>query len=186
MGNAVPFGIPPRRRKGLRLVVANLAGFVFPVSEGAGKTCKCSIAPPLPGEAYASPGAWTGDEGREFCAEQRDQVTYAGGSNGGQTAPLGREEGSRGTFRKVPRAILWFLSHRGERNAPRRAALPGRNHISFLPMFRKLASGGRISFCPHWFASGGPISLTREKSGKERGGAPPLHPGAAGAEAKGA
>ena len=35
-------------------------------------------------------------------------------------------------------------------------------------------------------ASGGPISLTREKSGKERGGAPPLHPGAAGAEAKGA
>ena len=40
--------------------------------------------------------------------------------------PLGREEGSRGTFRKVPRAILWFLSHRGERNAPRRAALPAR------------------------------------------------------------
>ena len=25
---------------------------------------------------------------------------------------------SRGTIRKVPRAILWFLSHRGERNAP--------------------------------------------------------------------
>ena len=25
-------------------------------------------------------------------------------------------------------------------------------------------------------ASGGPISLTREKPGKERGGAPPLHP----------
>ena len=35
-------------------------------------------------------------------------------------------------------------------------------------------------------ASGGPVSLAREKPGKERGGAPPLHPGAAGAEAKGA
>ena len=35
-------------------------------------------------------------------------------------------------------------------------------------------------------ASGGPVSLTREKPGKERGRAPPLHPGAAGAEAKGA
>ena len=34
-------------------------------------------------------------------------------------------------------------------------------------------------------ASGGPVSLAREKPGKERGGAPPLHPGAAGAEAKG-
>ena len=35
-------------------------------------------------------------------------------------------------------------------------------------------------------ASGGPVSPAREKPGKERGGAPPLHPGAAGAEAKGA
>ena len=34
-------------------------------------------------------------------------------------------------------------------------------------------------------ASGGPVSLAREKPGKERGGAPPLHPGAQGAEAKG-
>ncbi len=121
-----------------RLVVANLAGFVFPVGEGAGKTCKCSIAPPLPGEAYASPGVWTGDEGREFCAEQRDQVTYAGGSNGGQTAPIGREEGSRGTIRKVPRALFLFQvsfcrtkrnltaggnPHRGESHSPARISI---------------------------------------------------------------
>ena len=30
------------------------------------------------------------------------------------------------------------------------------------------------------YASGGPVSLTREKPGKERGGAPPLHPRCAG------
>ena len=34
-------------------------------------------------------------------------------------------------------------------------------------------------------ASGGPVSLAREKPGKERGRGVPLHPGAQGAEAKG-
>ena len=93
-------------------VVANLAGFVFPVYERAGKTRKCSIAPPLRPEAGGfgaitngiggflwdpSPTAKgetvrrfppldppSGERGREFSTEQRYQVTYAGGSNGGR------------------------------------------------------------------------------------------------------
>ena len=48
----------------------------------------------------------SGERGREFSTEQRYQVTYAGGSNGGQSAPLGREEGSRGTFRYRSFTIL--------------------------------------------------------------------------------
>jgi len=119
----VIISLPPAAR-----VVADLMGGGIAVCGRAAIPCIHSVAPPLPEEAYASPGAWTGDEGREFCAEQRDQVTYAGGSNGGQTAPLGREEGPRGTIRKVPRAILWFLSHRGERNAPPARRPGSRDH----------------------------------------------------------
>ena len=62
---------------------------------------------------------------------------------------------SRGTFRKVPRAILWFLSHRGERNAPRRAALPVRRigikqkDILFMSRLSlRAAKQGHGSKCP--------------------------------------
>ena len=52
--------------------------------------------------------------------------------------------------------------------------------------FRKPLACGVFLSPPMEIASGGPVSLAREKPGKERGGAPPLHPGAQGAEAKGA
>ena len=61
----------------------------------------------------------TKDEGREFCTEQRDQLTYAGGSNGGHSAPLGREEGSSSSltsrashprFTKEPRMLAGVRS----------------------------------------------------------------------------
>ena len=60
----------------------------------------------------------SGERGREFSTEQRYQVASAGGSNGGQSAPLGREEGIKGgPFGRSPLARLWFLSSRKERNA---------------------------------------------------------------------
>ena len=39
---------------------------------------------------------------------------------------------------------------------------------------------GEVFHFPRWVASGGPVSLAREKPGKERGRGVPLHPRCAG------
>ena len=75
-----------RRKKAAKgtFVVANLAGIVFPVSERAGKTRKCSIAPPLHPEALGFGVIMNGiggfphwillprDEGRELCTVEKE------------------------------------------------------------------------------------------------------------------
>ena len=79
---------------------------------------------------------------REFFAGQRDQGAYAGGSNGGQSAPLGREESCtrahrfaagplardvQGTFRKVPWRSFLYFPIVGKVPPPAGAAPAGRN-----------------------------------------------------------
>ena len=83
-------------------VVADLMDCGIAVCVNAAIPCEHSVAPPLPNEAYASPGLWemrfpleslpdgergsapfdpqreTQDGGREFCTKQWDQVTCAG------------------------------------------------------------------------------------------------------------
>ena len=100
--------------------------------------------------------------------------------------------------RRARLEVLLCLLHSLRRSAPapsEREPVPAfpaaRQGVFFLLIhsFRCLRrpSSSRTSWEAYpRFASGGPVSLTRKKPGKERGGAPPLRPGAVGAEAKGA